>query len=672
MKKKGLKNNKLKPLIASVLMVPLCGIAGEAIDTSETLAADTISVTGSTTDPEIIRLKKAPITSVVIGKVELDTIKFTDSAELLNRIPGASMSRNLRIPRGDKGYTIPLVDGFSLRNPYRGSIGHLEDNNIEDIERIDIIYGPGSALYGSNAFGGVVNVITEEPPEKQESRVWLEAGDHDRLRLGASTKGTAKDTGLGDVGYALDVSQWDIGGYRNDTDDNRESFSGKLIFHPTTNSKLWVRAEHLDRYSKSPDSLTQAEFDQDEKQNPELDALSDIETNSASIGYVTETKHGEFKTGLSYRNDKGFDFAGYRKPGDFDMVDMDFKTQYRHDFMDSNELGASLTTGLEIVHSKNDRVTYGDATKTDVEDDEDIRFTSYAPFAQLEVFPVDGTKVTFGLRYEEVKYEVKDNLDPLRDQERSFSEWAPKLGVTYDLTNEHMLFAGASRGFAPPSDGSLFYDDFADPSLDAEIADNFEIGMRGDFSNQSFSYDVAIYYLNIKDFIVSEKVGFSNRRSINAGKVNFRGLEAQLEYSPTDYLSFDVAYTYARNKFVEYIDNSGDFLSSSPKHHINARMTVTPVENFNIELEMDSVSSYYTSNANDADPEGRYSRDNLYNLRFNYEAGPIETWLSVMNLTDEKHATRVSYSAPSGWGPGGRSFNPGDARTIYMGVAYNF
>ena len=659
--------------MASVLMVPLCGYAGEAIETSETLAANTISVTGSTTDPEIIRLKKAPITSVVIGKVELDTIKFTNSTELLNRIPGASMSRNLRIPRGDKGYTIPLVDGFSLRNPYRGSTGHIEDNNLEDIDRIDIIYGPGSALYGSNAFGGVINVITEEPPEKPENRVWLETGDHDRLRLGASTKGTVKDTGLGDVGYALDVSQWDIGGYRNDTDDDRESISGKLIFHPTLGSKLWVRAEHLDRYSKNPDSLTQAEFDQDEKQNPELDALSDVETNSVSFGYVTETKHGEFKTGFSYRNDKGFDFAGYRDPGDFDMVDMNFKTQYRHDFMDSNELGASLTTGLEIVHSKNDRVTYTDATKIAVDEDEGIRFTSHAPFAQLELFPADGTKVTLGLRYEEVKYDVKDNLTPARDQERSFSEWVPKLGITYDLTNEHMLFAGASRGFAPPSDGSLFYDDFADPSLDAEIADNFEIGMRGVFSHYAFSYDIALYYLNIEDFIVAEDLGRGKARPINAGKVNFRGLEAQLEYSPTDYLSFDVAYTYARNKFVEYInrgtDNSGDFLSSSPKHHINARMTVTPIENFNIELEMDSISSYYTSNTNDVDPEGRYSRDSLYNLRFNYETGPIETWLSVLNLTDEKHATRVSYSTR---GAGGRSFTPGDARTIYIGAAYNF
>lgn len=81
------------------------------------------------------------------------------------------------------------------------------------------------------------------------------------------------------------------------------------------------------------------------------------------------------------------------------------------------------------------------------------------------------------------------------------------------------------------------------------------------------------------------------------------------------------------------------------------------------------LSSYYTNNTNDADPDGKHKRDNLYNLRVSYEKGPIETWLTVLNLTDEKHATRVSYSTR---GAGSRSYTPSDGRAIYMGVEYNF
>ena len=638
-----------------------------------------ISVVGSAEAPDVVRLKSLPITSVVVDSEELSKVKFTNPTELLNRIPGVSLSRNLRIPRGDKGYTIPLVDGFSLRNPYRGSVSQIEDNNIEAIERIDLIYGPSSALYGSNAFGGVINIITLDPPEEQENRVWTEAGDHDRLRTGASTRGTVKDTGVGDVGYALDVSRWDIGGYRDDTDDDRTSASGKLVFQPTSVSKLWVRGEYLDRVSKTPHNLSQAQFDADEKQNvtrrgrPSLDSFSDSETHSASVAYVTETEHGEFKTGLSYRNDKGFSYAGFRDPNNFDLVDIDFKTEYRYDFKDGNTTLASVITGLEIVNHTNETVSFTDETRAVVDEDEDIKFSVYAPFAQLEVFPLDKTKVTLGLRYEEIKYEVEDNLDSTRDDERKFSEWAPKAGVTYDLSADHTLFAGVSRGFAPPNDGSLFQDANADPDLDAEIADNYEIGLRGALSTAPLSYDVALYYLNIKDFIVAEDLGRGQTRPINAGKVNFRGLEAQLEYTPIDYLKLDMAYTFAKNEFVKYVnrgtDSSGETLSSSPKHHVNARVTLTPMDNLDIELETDLLSSYYTSNTNDADPAGKYKRDNLYNLRVNYETGPVETWLMVLNVTDEKHATRVSYSTR---GAGSRSITPGDERTLYLGMAYNF
>ena len=638
---------------------------------------ETILISERREEPSIIRLKSAPIASAVVDKDVLDKVKFTNPTELLDRLPGVSMSRNLRIPRGDKGYTIPLVDGFSLRNPYRGAVGQIEDTNIEDIERIEIIYGPGSALYGSNAFGGVVNVITMDPPEEQENKIWIEAGDHDRLRSGASTKGTIKSESLGDVGYTLDVSRWDIGGYRDDADEDRTSVSGKLVFWPSDNSKLWVRGEHLKRFSKTPGSLTQQQFDADEKQNPGLNSLNDSETTSASIGYIVNMENSQLQTGFSYRHDRGFDFAGFRDPNDFDLKDLGFKTEYRLDFGDNSGMPANVTSGLEVVFSTNDSVTFTDDTKSAIESDESIEMLVYAPFIQLEVMPIEKIKTTFGLRYEKVKYDVEDSFDSTRDQDRTFSAVSPKFGLGYDLTQDHALYAGVSKGFAPPSDSRMFQGKYENPDLDAEIANNFEIGVRGEFAESALSYDIAMYYLNIKDFIVNEYVetvkGRSQYRPVNAGKVNFKGLEMQLAYILTDYLSFDMSYTYARNKFIKYddrgVDNSGNTLSSSPEHHANLRMNLIPADKFDIELEMDLISSYYTNNDNNADPDGRYSRDPLYNLRLNYEDGPYKTWLSILNLSDEKHATGVSYSTR---GRGSRSYTVGDARSIYVGMSMSF
>jgi len=675
MKKKNIRNKKLVPLMASVLMAPLYGYAGEVAETGDASDANTISVMGAITHPDVVRLKQSPITSVVVGQAQLDKIKFTDPTELLNRIPGVSKSRNLRVPNGGKGYTIPLVDGFSLRDPYRGSVDQIEDINPSDIERIEVIYGPGSALYGSNAFGGVINVITKEPPKEQESRAWIEGGDFERTRAGVSTTGTATSTLVGDVGYFLDASYWNIGDYRDDAFDDRKMVSGKLVFHPTANSKLWVRGEHLERNNLSAGSLSQAEFDADDEQSPGVGSFDDGETNSGSIGYSMDTEHGELRVGYAVRQDEGNSITSYGGDSEYEFLDMDFKAQYRHDFQGA-AVPVSLTTGIELIDGSNKTKRAAEGKFSAI--DSDIDKFVYAPFAQLEVMATDRLKTTLGLRYENVTYKAKDSITPITDDEKVFKKFSPKFGLTYDLTDDDMVFAGISKGFSPPSRSKLFTDTYVNPDLEAEVATNYEMGFRGAFIEQNISYDIGLYYMNVKDYISSEFVGnIGGRdrfRSVNAGKVNFRGLEAQLEYEPVDYLRFGMSYTYARNKFVDFIDKigsadekdlGGNYLASSPKHHLNTRVTLIPMTNVEIELEMDSYSSSYTSSDNDLDPQGRYKQDDIFNLRVNYETGPVELWLTALNITDRKYATGVSYRKS-------RSYSVGDGRSIYAGVAYNF
>jgi outer membrane receptor protein involved in Fe transport len=100
-------------------------------------------------------------------------------------------------------------------------------------------------------------------------------------------------------------------------------------------------------------------------------------------------------------------------------------------------------------------------------------------------------------------------------------------------------------------------------------------------------------------------------------------------------------------------------------------MTITPIENLNIELEVDHVSEYYTSQAND-DPKGKYQRPALFHMKVNYEDGPWEYWGQVRNLTNVKYADGVSYSGPSRYSEGGRKFSPGEARTFMVGARYKF
>ncbi|MDO9141030.1 MAG: TonB-dependent receptor plug domain-containing protein [Methylobacter sp.] len=131
------------------------------------LLADTQS--DPTYKSEFVKIE--PVTLHTISQQDLDNVKFTDAYQVLNRVPGVSMTRNLRFQNGGRSYTANLMDGISVRAPLRGQVSDIENFDTDEIQRIEVTKGPASALFPSNAFGGVINVITKEPPEKPVRRV---------------------------------------------------------------------------------------------------------------------------------------------------------------------------------------------------------------------------------------------------------------------------------------------------------------------------------------------------------------------------------------------------------------------------------------------------------------------------------------------------------------------
>jgi outer membrane receptor for ferrienterochelin and colicin len=104
---------------------------------------------------------------------------------------------------------------------------------------------------------------------------------------------------------------------------------------------------------------------------------------------------------------------------------------------------------------------------------------------------------------------------------------------------------------------------------------------------------------------------------VNAGKVLVKGVESSIGIVAGRDWRVDLTYTYADNRYIDFnsgtSDYSGNTLSASPKHHIDARVTWMPCWGLSAELEWNHISSYYTSNSND-DPQGRFERPDLLNL----------------------------------------------------------
>ncbi len=675
---KKIKNWKSRKSILAICAVT--GVVSPALAEESSASLDTLIVSGSRSEELLLN---TPNAISVIGQEEIDRVKFIDAQEeLLSRIPGNSMGRNLRWAFGGKNYTVNLRDGVMMRPFGKGSNRSLNEINSWDIERVEIIKGPASALYGSNAIGGVINIITKEPPPEREVNVWAEAGVWERYRTGVSVGDT-----LGDFAYKADVNFLTLDGWRDRTGREEKAFSAKGVWTLSQKSKLTLRAEYQDKRIEQPGSILEAEYDADWRQADVYDAYED--TQFTTLSGVYEHRFSErVRTKISY---------SARKTDTDGPTALSYKSGYVDDeYMDHNlvleshwtfdPMLSKLIVGADMQHSdvtETSKEWESDVSTSPgpVEKDWDLLAEVVSPFTQLQFSPVEWAEVTLGARYDHVDYQGKDQFGTKGTLEAKYTNVSKKAGVSFVLNERNSLWLSYSEGFMVPSRTRLFTSTAyysrgrwwgynANPDLDPETAKNYSVGLRGVTRNKMLGYDITLYYTDIEDMVVGVDRGGSDRVYVNAGEVEGKGVEAAFRFTPMEKLRFDVAYTYADHEYSDFVDRgidyTGNTVSSSPLHHLNARVVFTPIALLDIELEMDSISGYYTSTAND-DPQGKYHRPDLFHLKVNYDTGVWSVWAQMRNLTDEKYADRVSYSSRSG-----RSYTPGEPTSFNIGVRYSF
>ena len=635
-------------------------IASEQGNNNDQSSLNAITVIGAditkTASMGGIPLKELPVNGHVVGREEVERIKFVDPDELLDRIPGETQIRNLRVPNGGKGYTLPMVDGLPLESPYEGATQRMDRVNTSDIERLEVIKGPASALYGNNAFGGVVNVITRTPPEKAETTVWAETGEFDRERYGINSGGQA-----GKLGYFIDANTRNIDGMRDEARNDRDQFSGKFIYPLTEQTTLTTRIEHLDEVIVARGDLTREQLDDDPTQAGSLSSSTDYEQDSASLQINHLLASGELDASLSWRKKDTIGVSRFRGPQDEEDTGYAGKLMYRHDFDMSN-----LIIGTDLYRGEQDTLQYGrkDLALNGPATAFDNKLNIDAWFTQYQFSPVKPVTVTAGLRYEHINL-----CSSLYDQDASFSKTAPKLGANWQLQPDLQLWASVSEGFYAPNLNHLFDAETGNPNLKPEEATNLEVGIRG--RKGDFSFDSSLYQMKIKNYLVTQEFvenGVEVERTTNAGKVTLRGLETVLEYAPSDSIwRIGATHTWAKNRYDRFNSTKGDFsgndMSRSPEHHLNLRLAVEPVSQLIVELEGDFYSRYYSDDANSE--EGKFKRDERINLRVQYRHGPWRFWANSLNLTDTLE-DRASYSR------GKLKFRTVDGRTWYTGLSYTF
>jgi iron complex outermembrane receptor protein len=325
--------------------------------------------------------------------------------------------------------------------------------------------------------------------------------------------------------------------------------------------------------------------------------------------------------------------------------------------------------------------------------DYDVTFTGLSPYVHGEVSPTERLRVVAGLRYDHLTYKFRNRLSgaPIfvapgapfpgprfygqpSDADPKFTHLSPKLGATYALTSDAHAFVGYSHGFRAPSEGNLFRPAVGANAAAANLAaqsalslkpikaDQFEVGLRGVVSR--ISYDLVVYDLHKRDDIVSQRDPVTTfTQTVNAGSTRHRGVELGLGAPMLRTLRLDVAFSYAKHKYEEWVTNAGIFtgkeIEAAPRLLSTTRLTWQPIPGAQAQLEWVRIGHYWFDPANTQ----TYSGHDILNVRANWPlTRDISVFGSVYNVADKRYAdsAQLSNNQPV--------LSPGLPRTVYAGL----
>jgi outer membrane receptor for ferrienterochelin and colicins len=554
-------------LLGAWAMALPCGEAAAGEDESAHIL-EQIVVTGTKTPHT---LQDAPVETLVVDREEIGKTNAQNTMDVLKTIPGVSVSAhddtfgaytwNARM-RGlslNDGYAQILVDGQRVMGSGQsGGMGEygtgLNQIPVDMIERIEVVKGPGSALYGSDAMAGVINIITRRIPEKQVASAGVAHGWYtvrERIRNGVIEEPDDKNRNQSQayayfggrpmemIGYLLQYNQetaQDNGATR--IDSGRHSLLAKVDADPTDRLRLFAKGEASD-YEKKDDR---------KEESYRLSAGAEWQPGA---GHLVAIK------GYTYNwdFDHGFTDNTYgHKFGDIGYHQMEGQYTW------SADETHTLTSGVEFQQQTIDFLI-GNADGSTIAVDRGVDTASL--YLQDEM-AIPGGKMTLvpGLRYD--------------DHSVFGEEVNPKLSAMYRLAEATTLRGSVGRAFKSPTIRQLYYDApyghgsyyvQSNPDLKPETAIGYSVGLEQWLTEKNVMASVGYFRNDVKELVTRENTGaLYNGLPLqiyrNIEEATTQGVELIARIWPADGVSLALAYTYTDSENKE----SGKELPYVPVH----------------------------------------------------------------------------------------------------------
>ncbi|MGO4310892.1 TonB-dependent receptor [Pseudomonas sp. KB_15] len=593
---------KLSPFALTLALLPAGPLLADTFERDQALKLPDVLISANR---QVEARNDSSAANTVFTREDIDRLQPDSVTDLLRRVPGVQVSQTggrgslpgVYIRGTQSAQSLVLVDGQRIGSSTSGD-SNLQHINIEQVERVEVLRGSRSVIYGSDAIGGVIQIFTRRGGEQGlqprlhtgfgsnqswEHSLGLSGGDErTRFNLGASLDETA---GINRT-HEPHPSDGDHDAYRN------QSFS--LSLSHALGDDIEIGANVLDNRGKS-------EFDSPfgaVQQQPynEFDVSSVSSYIDARINEAWKTR---VELGHSENREKTFD-----KLSDERSV---FNT-YRDSVNWQNDLTLNERNSLLLGGD-----WYEDRVNSSTAYDEDSRWNR-AAFIQHR-FQADSFSTELGLRHD-------DN-----QQFGSQNTWSGTFILPLNPDNEMLLTY--SEGFRAPTFNDLYYPDFSNPDLKPETSKSYELQWRSQLTESS-RLEASLYRTDLEDAIIFG----SNSRPENVASARINGFEAALKQE---------LFGWQSNLGVAIIDprdrDTGHTLARRARRTLSLDLD-RQFDRLGLGASWQAVSSSY-DDLNNQQPLGGYA---LLGLRSSWELNrEIELELKVDNLLDKGYS-RALYS----------------------------
>ena len=658
---------------------------------------DQVVVTATKTET---RIQDVPAAVEVVDAAALAASGAKTVLEALRSVTGvtdASYGENFQsiqlrgLPRkGNENETVLLlIDGVPQTDSRNSA--RLTTMPIDNVDEIEVVKGPNSALYGRTAIGGVINFITRDPPSHPEFRSEVQTGAWDYVRVNASAGAPTDSLGSG---YLVSWQGEQRESALSPTTKRHESsIFGKFKQIIDSRTQLWVTANYASSLGGTPAPLpyvSNGRLLSDSDPNFSLYSNLNLPYAAYNQDEVRVSTHVSRQLSSTARVEDvlGYRHFKYQFVNDGDCVVFTApdtvtlfpfsEVQQEDYYFNDLRLESTVTSGRVAQHvlvggsfERNQGSAGGDIEYTDTVSFgvpviyNNPRFpsvnqmltSSFGPnryrgdfwgfYLQDEVSLTDRWHLSAGARYD-VNHltAVRSGSGP--EIHATYTKVSPKVGVSYRLLGDHVggpelsVYAQYARAFLPPRAPSALSQ--ADTlKLFPEDVRNWEGGIKTSLLDNRLAMELSVFDMDRNGIPIVVRVVAQEFKTVNGGEQKFSGAEFGVQARPTKAVSCFAKYAYYNGRYGVYqfnnngtpTDLTGYRVALSPKHQVDLGLDIASGAGATLELEGHYKGSRYLNSFNTVLLPSYFVTDG----QIRWQVHRYNAAFGVTNLFDEKYST---------------------------------